>query len=295
MIAYNLKTIVELVPSALEHVKQASVTEDYPIGTPADAIASALSIEYAKHTGQSVDFSVLEKVARAVDLHGVSDQVDTLAQDLYSAYMSHEFAKYSNPVEDFQVKCANFLGDLGGFKDVSGLEKSAQDLSDFASDVGCEVPEYIRRYTAQGWLNKQAAIDSLGARFQASKDVGYVKLASAIGRLDEAKVSQETLRDICRTVTEMDKKAHLDVRGFDFYQEALFTKEADFASALPVRIAGFDVPYEKIHRLGRDRIAQYIGEDVAREMDHGPANAKQVFETLPLDLQRVLLDLTKNV
>ena len=34
---------------------------------------------------------------------------------------------------------------------------------------------------------------------------------------------------------------------------------------------------------------------MANEMDAGPQNAKQVFETLPLDLQQLLLNLTKNV
>jgi hypothetical protein len=62
-----------------------------------------------------------------------------------------------------------------------------------------------------------------------------------------------------------------------------------------VKLAGQNIPYENLERVGHGKIASYIGKDVADEMNHGPENFKAVAETLPLDLQRVLVSLTKNV
>jgi hypothetical protein len=42
-------------------------------------------------------------------------------------------------------------------------------------------------------------------------------------------------------------------------------------------------------------MGRYIGKDVSDECEKGPANAKAVIETLPMDLQKVLANLLKNV
>jgi hypothetical protein len=120
-----------------------------------------------------------------------------------------------------------------------------------------------------------------------------VKIASAIYKMDTFSMKPETVLDICQTVSFMDKEAHLSTKGFNFFREAVLVKEA--ASVLTVKLCNKDVPYESIAKVGRDRIAQYIGEDIAKEVDGGPANAKAVLETLPMDLQTLLVNLTKNV
>jgi ACT domain-containing protein len=91
----------------------------------------------------------------------------------------------------------------------------------------------------------------------------------------------------------MDKEAQISSRGFNFFREAVLVKEA--TSVMTIKLCNKDIPYEAISRVGSDRIAQYIGKDVAKEFDAGPANAKAVLETLPADLQTLLVNLTKNV
>ena len=295
MIAYTLKHIVELVPGALEHVKQASIDQELPLDNRDSTIASALSIQYHQHVdGKPVDIFAIEKVAHAVDLYGVGDIVSDLTSDLIEANRAHAVAAHFNPAGDYHVKAAGFAGNMTGFKDIEALADEATALYKEAQDLGVDASEPVTRYSGHAYLHKQAAIESLAARYQASGDKGFAKLAAALGRLTTEALPHATVQDICRTVTSMDKQAHLDVKGFDFYREALLTKEAEVASVLRVRLAGQEIPYEKIQRVGRDTVAHYIGEDVAKEMDGGPANFKQVAETLPLDLQRVLLDVCKN-
>lgn len=295
MLAYTLKNVVELIPESLDMVKQASITQEYPVDSKDSTIASALAIEYDKYlTNRSVDPDVMTKVASAVELYGVKSEVDHLCSQLQKAAYDKAMASLQDPVKEYHVKEAGFIGDLSGFSDPESRNTAAVELYKSASAAKAEPCEQVRRYSGNAYLSKAAAVSALASRYKASGEVGFAKIAAALGRMSESGFKTETVQDICRTVTSMDKQAGLHLRGYDFYREALLTKEAELVSALRVKLAGSDVPYESIHKVGKDRIAQYIGADVAREMDSGPAHFKQVLETLPLDLQRLVVDLTKN-
>lgn len=295
MLAYTLKHIVELVPEALQHVKQASIEKDLPLDNRDSTLASALSLQYHMHVdGKPIDVFAMEKVAQAVELYGVGNVLNELTENMILSHRANIVADRFDPVAEYHTKSAGFEGELTGFHDVEGLAIAAEELYKEASDLGVEPPDSILRYSANAYLDKKAAVESLAARYQASGDVGFAKIAVALGRMITETIAPAAVQDICRTVSGMDKRAGLHVKGFDFYREALLTKEAEVTSSLRVRIAGSDVPYETLARLGKDTIGKYVGADVAKEMDGGPQNFKQVLETLPLDLQRIVLDLTKN-
>ena len=295
MLAYSLKHVIELVPQSFEFVKQASIGEDYPVDNASSTIASALAIEHHKYfTGRSVDPAVLEKVAQAVELYGVKQDVAKLSDQLQKAAYDKAMASLTDPVEEYHIKEAGFAGELSGFADIEALSKSAIELYKQASELNTTPSEQVLRYSGHAYLNKQAAVESLASRYKASGDVGFAKIAVALGRMPVENLKPETIQDICHTVTLMDKQANLHLKGYDFYREALLTKQAELVSVLRLKLAGVEVPYESIQRVGKDRISQYVGADVAKEMDGGPAHFKQVLETLPLDLQRLVVDLTKN-
>lgn len=294
MLAYHLKPILELLPEATDLVKKASIEQDLPVDNADSCAASALAIVYAEHVSKkSLDPYAMDKVASAVTLYDLESKLRPLKQELIKRANAKSLRSSVDPVQEYRTKEAGFWGDLADSTDVQSKSARAQSLVKQAAALKVEPAEFVRRYAAELHLDKMAAVTALAARYQATQDTGFAKIACAIGRLSTETLRPESVSDICKTVARMDKQAGLTVKGFDFYREALITKEAA-VSALTVKLCGQDVPYESIERAGRARVAQYIGEDVAKEMDAGPANAKAVLETLPLDLQRLLMNVIKS-
>jgi hypothetical protein len=296
MLAYSIKPILELIPEAMPLVKQAALEEDYPLDNVDSCVASALAVKYHECVSHKpIDQSTIEKVAQAVDLYGVKEQVDKLSTQLVKSAEQALCAAYvkKEKTDLCIAKCASFRSETSGLFSVEETVRRASELYKQAQELGVEPGDEVSRYSGNAHLDKRAAIESLGARFYASQDATFVKIASAIGRLDTFELQPATVADICLTVAKLDKEAGLEAKGFNFYRDAVITKQAAL-SALTVSICNQDVPIEKLQALGRARIAQYLGEDIAVEFDKGPLKAKQVLETLPLDLQQVLMQLVKN-
>lgn len=144
----------------------------------------------------------------------------------------------------------------------------------------------------EGVLNKEAALKSLTVRYNETKDTSFVKVAEAIykGREDPRLKDPESLLKIASAIDALDQKHGLQFKGFNFKKEA-FEKE----SAVTICVKGKQVPYEKFARLGKDRLAQYLGKDIADELEGSPETFKAAIEALPLDLQFVASNLIANV
>lgn len=281
MLAHSLNKILALVPEALEFVKQASIEEEFPLNNKDSCIASALQLKYfEKIAYHSVDFVDMEKVARAVYIYGVGNIVSQL---------SDKMVKVANSIEntvkiDYHTKEASFD---------TITSETAIELYKQAQEEGIEPSERVTRLSGNAYFSKEAAVRSLSVRFDLTKNNTFVKIAKALIE-DTRELDSGDLVKIASFVDAEDKKYHLEVKGFDFFKEAFITKEAGIGQ-MTVRLAGKDHPYSSFQRLGRDHICNYIGEDLAQEFDKGPQQFKTVAETLPLDLQHVLINLTKNV
>lgn len=295
MIGYTLKPLLELLPEALPFVKKANLTEDYPLDSKDACVASALCISYhANIDKQSVDPWLMEKVAHAVDLHGMTETVNNLSQTLKSRALFTKQASSVDRQAEFLTKQASFEGDLSGIRvDVEGLSKKASELYEEALSMGQEPSETVSLYSANAFLNKQAAVDSLNARFHATKDPVFVKIAVAINS-NSAAPSRKTIQDLCSTVTGLDKKAGLDKMGFDFYKETLIVKSAAYSSVCRVRIGKEEFPLDAVQRIPDSYLNDYLGADFSKELKSDPNTAKAVVESLPADLQQVLLQLIKH-
>jgi hypothetical protein len=295
MLAHTLKNILELVPEALPLVKKASIDKTMPLDSKDSTIATALQLKYFEKVAyQPVDVFALEKVTKAVHVYGVQDEVNTLTDKLIKAAEKKTSDNELGTSENYFLKVAAFEGDLGNLP-IKDRSEIATNLYKEAKARGIEASEQIMLYSGNGFLSKEAAVKALAVRFNETKNTDFVKIASAIGRTPDAVLSPEILTELSNTVCKMDEEYGLNFKGHNFYKEAFFTKEAAYKGSISVRVAGKDVPYESLERVGREKIAAYIGADVAAEMDAGPANFKNVVETLPLDLQRVLGNLIKNV
>jgi hypothetical protein len=296
MLAYYIKPVLELVPEALPMVKLASLTGELPTDGRSSTLASALAITYmTKVAHVPVAYEDLEKVAKAVSMYSLQDEVNSLKSTLVKRAGLRAENDAIDSGDSYLLKQAYFEGELSGFSDIAYSVKEATSLYKQASEKGIKPSEELIRYSGHGFLNKEAALRSLSLRYSLSKDHEFIKLAKALGNTPDEKLTPELVSVFCDKVTEMDKTAGLALRGFNFYKETILTKESELKSVLSVNVAGTKVPYEKLEQLGKARISQYIGADVAKEMDAGPGNFKQVVETLPRDLQQVLLNLTRNV
>lgn len=295
MIAYTLKNVLELVPEALPFVKQAGLDQDYPLDSKDACMASALCIAYhEKIDHKSVDPWLIEKVASAVELYGLQETFSDLRSKLGKRSVLTKVAAAEDKSAEYLTKQANFEGNRSGFSDVEQLAKQASELFEEAQRFGIEPSEYVSIYSGNAYLSKQAAVGALTARFQLTQDPVFVKLAVAINSDENFNPSRKTIQDLCQTVSGLDKKAGISARGFDFYKEALIVKKAAYSATMRVRIGKEEFPLERVLGIPTHHMENYLGKDVAKELQSDPANAKAVIESLPADIQQILLTLIKH-
>jgi len=296
MLSYSLKHILSLVPEAFDFVKKASVEDEFPLNSKDSTIASALRVKHDIHlASRPVDPAVMEKVAMAVEAFGVEDDVSKLSTLLMERNLHNGMEKSAsteNPTA-CMTKMAGLEGELSGFKDIEGLVKKAEELLEQCTRLGVEPSDTVRRYAADAYLSKEAALGALNARFHLTQNPVFVKIAAALGKEDALIPSGNIVKGLCKTVTNLDKQANLQIKGFDFYREALLIKSAA-VTACRVRMGQEEYPIESILKIPRHHLSSYLGDDIAKEMSSDPMTAKAVVESLPADLQRVLVSLMRN-
>ena len=286
MLAHNLKEILTLLPEATELVKQANLEEEFPTDCKDSVAASYLRMHYLeKVASKAVDPEIRAKLEKAASLYDLKEKLDFMIPALLhlekTAIYNQE--KYGMTLKDQE---ALFEGDLGGFGFLN-LEKAAETAKAMLSQYGDQIKSAeVKRYAGHAWLNKEAAVKTLGNRYYATKDPSFVKVAQIAAKIRED--NHEDISNLCSVVTQLDKKAGLDIIGFNFYREALITKEAAFTGGLTVCLDGAQIPYEKVVGFGKDRIGSIVGKDVAAGMTGNPIDDKAMLESLPRDLQIML-------
>lgn len=297
MLAHNLKNVLELVPEAYSLVKQASVDQESPLDSKDSVLATALEYEYlvkiAKDTS-NLNYDLYDKLDSAVHLYGLSEEVSRLSDLMVESANAKAIYESENSTENYLLKVSSFEGSIP-YISINDRSTTATNLYKQAKERGITPSEDVILYSGNAYLSKEAAVKALAVRYHTTKNTDFVKLAGSIGRTPDAYLSAEILVDIADTICEMDKVAGLHFQGHNFYKESFFVKEAAYKGSLTLTLCGKQIPYESVERIGRSKISNYIGEDVAKEMDAGPDNFKNVVETLPLDLQKVLFNLVKNV
>lgn len=290
MLAYNIRHILELVPEVKEMIKKADIEQEFPMDSKDSVIASYLRANYLmKVAHKPVDPITLGKLEKAANLYGVKEKLDTFLP----RFKSLEKSASTNVEKELRELESMFEGDTGGFGFLT-IEKAAEKAEELYKQYGEMIKSAeVKRYACVGWLNKEAAIRTLANRYYANKDSSFVKIARLVSTMREDDV--DSLKKLCNTVTQLDKKAGFDLIGFNFYREAVITKEAALITALRINLAGEDVPYEKIAKFGKDRIGSTLGADIASSLTGNPVEDKAVLESLPRDLQIMLKSLVKGI
>lgn len=287
MLAHNIKEVLTLAPEAFNLVKEASLDKDFPVDNKSSVAASFLVATYLEKVAhRSISESVFSLIKKAVDLYGLAGELEPLVCKFDMV------EKQASAGDSFTVDMQEFEDSLTGWG-YTCLEKTAAAAEELVSKYGDQVTsENALQYSCSGWLNKEAAVQSLANRVVATKgsEPGYIKIARLVAN-DMGLGDQASLKDLCRTVTLLDKQAGLDLLGFNFYREAVMLKTA----GVGVMVAGESIPFEKIVKFGKDRIGASIGSDVASALTGDVVNDKAIIESLPRDLQLVLKASLKNV
>jgi hypothetical protein len=297
MLAHTLKSILELVPDVLPLVKLASIDKELPLDNRDSTLATALQVEYltkVAHDLGDVDIDNLGKINAAVHMYGLEKDVARISTYMVKAAQAKFEYEHANTTQSYLLKVSSFEGSIPTLS-ITERSETAMELFKEAKERNLTPSDDVLLYSGNAFLSKEAAVKALAVRYDATQNTDFVKIASTLGRTPDAFLSSELLVSVSDTVCEMDKLAGLHFKGHNFYKESFFVKEADYKSNLSVRLCGKQIPYECLERVGRTKIASYLGEDIAQEMDGGPMNFKNVVETLPLDLQHVLNSLVKNV
>lgn len=292
MLAHNIKSVLTLVPEAMEFVKKASLEQDFPTDNKDSAAASYLTAAYlTKVAGKVLDVDLLKHLEKAAALYGVKTEMDKFIPRF------SQMTKQASVEETLgMVKAAEamFEGNLCGFLNI---EKAAERANELIREHGDLITSSeVKRYAGHAYLNKSAAVQSLANRFHATKQTNptFIKIA----RLINDSVREDdflSIRDICNAVTLMDKEAGLDLIGFNAYKEFLITKQAALSKGLTVTLAGKEHPYTKVASLGKDRISDYLGKEAAAGLTGDCVNDKYVLESLPRSSQAMLSNVLRNV
>lgn len=283
MTVHILKQALELVPDVYEMCKSASIGDGISTTSKENTLASAAKLAYMhKVAGMNVKPEDMIKVATAVKLYGlnqvVSDMTDKMVKgDLMKVASEQEVKNEVAIAEEV------FMTKMAGIINIEKRAHIASKLYDAYSDYVSN--PHVKRYACADVFVKEAAVRALNGRASVAPNMGFEKIATIVGASDFDKLTLEDKRNISQCVTELDKRAGLTWKGFDFYAESFITKEAA-CSALMVKIDKNDIPVENILKAP---IASILGQDVASEIGSDPYQAKAVIEALPLDSQRLLL------
>lgn len=295
MLAHNLKEILKIVPGVKEHIKQANIEEDFPLDNKDGCFASYINAFYlTKIANKPVEGGMLENLYKAATMYGIVGELKPFltAMQKYAEQKQIDLVKTA---ESLPVKTAEayFEGSLSGFFDVAKAMTDARVLmTKYAEQITSDT---VKLYAGKAYFVKQAAVEALQSRASFSGNDTYNKVAALVEKSMDYDSTTDEVMNLCERVIELDKKAGLTARGYNFIKEALSTDSKRINSALIIKLAGKRFPYESFERLGKHRITQYLGKEVAAEMTHNPLLNKRIIETLPLDMQRVLAGLLRNV
>lgn len=295
MIGYILKNVLNLVPEALPLVKKAELEQSFPVNSPDNCLASSLVAEYnLRISKQPVDYDILEKVATAVEIFGLTEKKVELSELMVQRHQTAlvKQASVETP-EKYLEKQAYWEGELTGFKDLEKVAEVAETLLEQSKALGIEPSPLVKTYAIDGYLSKEAALGALGARYHLTSNDVFVKIAAALSRESDFIPGGPLAKSLCKTVSRLDKQAELSARGFDFYKETVLTKSAAMNQSM-IKLCGKNVPLIKIAAIPRHHLDSYMGKEFGKELDSDPNYAKAMIEALPRDSQQILMTLVNH-
>lgn len=296
MIGYTLKHIINLLPEILPLVKTASLERDYPIDSKENCLASALVIEYKKSVGDmDIDYYDMIKVAEATEVFGLKETLTDISVKLTDKMKSGlkkqaaEASALSYP--ELETLWESYFQGIN--TNIKQVAEEATSLFQKAASLGIEPSDKVKIYSGQGYLLKEGVLAALNNRYSITKDETLVKLAAAVGREQDLITSERTVKSLCAVINRIDDSYNLSAMGFDFYKEAMISKEAG-SNYCNITLFGKEYPLETLLKIPDEYYDQYVEKDFAKELKGDPNSAKSLIESLPYDTKQSLSVLLKS-
>lgn len=283
MSLHAIKNVLELVPEAAGFIKRAYVEEEFPTKDKDSTIASALEIAFlTKVAGQTVDYDDMARVAKAVRLYGVGEEVSRLSSNLEKAAALR--AEEAQGIE-YELRTAEAIieSKCSGLMNIEKVANQSAALYDnYADEIKSDI---VRLYAGAGKLNKEAALLALNHRAKVTGRQEFTKLAEVFRGTNPESLTVEENRALANAVVHFEKQA-----GYlgDFYKDSFwFTKEA-IDRSITVNLGGKSVPAVTLQALPKSQVQSMIGDDVAELLAGDLMNLKRGVEALPLPEKQLL-------
>ena len=311
----RLRQVLSTYPQLKEHVKVATVGEEYRASLPLDSFAdranrrfpvsssadTILSKAYATKVANLAP-EVMVEIDTALELYGVP-------KDLFAATKEASYAEEPTYLLEEQKKLP--LYSYTSTKEAeqrllsnkhklrpSTLVQASNRLIKHAKAKGDNVSPEILKYAGLVQADVEKITPWLEARATKAAAEGtreaYTKLASITSNLDHS-VSRTDLIKLANTIGDLD-----ELEGFsryynkklpDPYSTVFNTKTAMQPT---MTLGDKDVPLEKLLAVDPAVYGDLLGSDIVEEIAEDgeliPENLIDIFETLPLDMKKLLVD-----
>lgn len=277
-----IKKVSELVPEAGALIKRASLEQNLPTGSRDETLLSALELEYmVKFAHVKVDLDDAERVCKAVDLYGLSEEVRSHTSTMVKSASvisnrNNESKRQVSMAEDF---ISSQLARMS--PDIEKVAEACEALWDNYSSI--VLSDDVRRYAGAGTLVKEAAVLALGHRANRTGNKEFSKIASVISATDVSQLSVDDNRAILNAIKGLEKEAHYIESNI--YMDMFITK----AASVSISICNKSVDSADLVRIA-ESVGATLGSDIGDLLRDAPSN-KDAIEALPMGEKQVIAGL----
>lgn len=288
MSLHAIKNVLELVPEAAGFIKRAYVEEDFPTKDKDSTVASALEIAFlTKVAGQTVDYEDVARVAKAVRLYGVGEEVTRMSGSMQKAASVR--AEQARGIE-YELRTAEAIIEsrCSGLMDIEKVASQSAALYDnYTDDIQSDT---VRLYAGAGKLNKEAALLALEHRAKVTGHSEFTKLAEVFRGTNTDTLTVEENRALANAVIHFEKKA-----GYlgDIYKESFWITKEAIDRSITVNLGGKSVPALKLQALPKSQVQSMVGDDIAELLSGDLMNLKHGVEALPIAEKQLLARICK--
>lgn len=312
----RLRNVVHTYPNIKPYIKKAAVGEEYrsslprdsfadksnkrfPLASAADAILSkayATKVaNLASHIMQEID-TALALYSVPTDVFEITKQASTVEeQPVYLIESQSKLPIYSHT--STKIAEQRLLANKRLLKP-STMSEAATKLIKHARSRGDNVSEEVLKYAGLVQSNPDFLTTWLEARSTKSKQentkVAYAKLAEVTKNIGSS-VTREELIKLANTISQLDRDAGMERYYNKKLPDPISTVFNTKVAMQPMLSLGSkDVPLEKLLSISPAMYGDLLGSDIVEEISKDgeliPENLVDIFETLPRDMKKLLVD-----